>query len=361
MYQRSLATSSSAALDPDIYTVGWICALDIEASIACEFLDKKDDLDKSLARADVNRYTLGTIGAHKVVIATIPPAGDSSATSISSRVKDMLYTFPNIRVALSVGIGSGVPAYCDIRLGDVVVGIPKDGRGGVVQYELDDSFGNTAVRLAETVYAPSRAMLNTIVSQRDEYPDVEEQIRDVIGSILDANPILREKYRRPKPETDVLSHANTVRQGNMYEGSYSKASGRAIHRPRRPDRLYDCVVYYGTVASGTSHIFDTFTRDKLVANNDVLCFENEAAGLTDRFRYLAIRGISEYSDSHGTEEWQRFAAMAAAAFAKSLLVRTPLQLIEKEMKIKDALSLGKYSSLSFHYFKTISKRIGLSV
>lgn len=54
--------------------------------------------------------------------------------------RDMIRSFPNIRIGLIVGIGGGAPTLRnDIRLGDVIVGILKNGQGEVLQYD----FGKT--------------------------------------------------------------------------------------------------------------------------------------------------------------------------------------------------------------------------
>jgi nucleoside phosphorylase len=45
----------------------------------------------------------------------------------------------------------------------------------------------------------------------------------------------------------------------------------------------------------------------------------EAAGLTDHFPCLVIRGICDYCDSHKNKNWQQYAAATAAAYAKELL------------------------------------------
>jgi nucleoside phosphorylase len=45
----------------------------------------------------------------------------------------------------------------------------------------------------------------------------------------------------------------------------------------------------------------------------------EAAGIMNQFPCLVIRGICDYGDSHKSEDWQGYAAMAAAAYAKDLL------------------------------------------
>jgi nucleoside phosphorylase len=45
----------------------------------------------------------------------------------------------------------------------------------------------------------------------------------------------------------------------------------------------------------------------------------EAAGLMNSFPCLVIRGICDYADMHKNDAWQRYAAMAAAGFAKEFL------------------------------------------
>jgi hypothetical protein len=63
------------------------------------------------------------------------------------------------------------------------------------------------------------------------------------------------------------------------------------------------------------------TRDKISAQfHNALCFEMEAAGLMDIFPCLVIRGICDYSDSHKNKDWQEYAAAAAAAYARELLL-----------------------------------------
>ena len=57
----------------------------------------------------------------------------------------------------------------------------------------------------------------------------------------------------------------------------------------------------------------------------VICFEKEAAGLMNHFPCVVIRGICDYSDSHLNKDWQRYAAMTAAAYAKDLLNRVSSQ------------------------------------
>lgn len=77
------------------------------------------------------------MGKHNVVIAVLPweEYGTSSAAQVA---EDMMYNFPNIRFSLMVGIGGGAPSpKHDIRLGDIVVGLPCNDKAGVLQYDFD--------------------------------------------------------------------------------------------------------------------------------------------------------------------------------------------------------------------------------
>ena len=54
--------------------------------------------------------------------------------------------------------------------------------------------------------------------------------------------------------------------------------------------------------NGTEH--DRISKDL----KGILCFEREAAGLTNNFPCLVIRGICDYADPHKNVLWQKYAA-----------------------------------------------------
>ena len=72
----------------------------------------------------------------------------------------------------------------------------------------------------------------------------------------------------------------------------------------------------------------------------MLCFEMEAAGLMNQFKYLVVRGICDYSDSHKNDTWQGYAAMAAAAYTKQLLNRIPPTKVADQRKLSELLTDG---------------------
>lgn len=111
-----------------------------------------------------------------------------------------------------------------------------------------------------------------------------------------------------------------------------------VLRPERSEHEDNPAIHYGLIASANQLMKDALIRDRLAAEKEVLCFEMEAAGLVNTFPCLVIRGIRDYSDSHKNKEWQGYAAMVGAAYAKDLLRRITLNKIEAEKRISVILS-----------------------
>lgn len=89
--------------DSKVYTIGWICGITIEYVAAQVFLDETHNGPETVASNDHNNYTLGRIGKHNVVIAVLP-SGDCGISSATAVAKDMLRSYPNIKIGLMVGL-----------------------------------------------------------------------------------------------------------------------------------------------------------------------------------------------------------------------------------------------------------------
>ena len=57
---------------------------------------------------DANSYTWGCIRDHNVVVASLP-AGTYGTIPAATTALPMLFSFPNIRIGLFVGIGADIP------------------------------------------------------------------------------------------------------------------------------------------------------------------------------------------------------------------------------------------------------------
>jgi len=325
---------------PKDYTVGWICAVHTEYVAAQAFLDREHDRPEVLSPNDNNDYTLGEIGGHNVVIAVLPD-GEYGISSAASVARDMLHSFTNIRFGLVVGIGGGAPSRKhDVRLGDIVVSISRDGRGGVFQYDFGKTIQGLSFWPTGFLNQPPTILRAAVSGLKASYEMKGHQLDKAIGDILENNRKMRRKYKRPDPDSDKLYRSEVLHP--LHEASCAGSCGndpsKLIIRPERTEDDDNPAIHYGLIASANQVMKDALIRDTLAAEKDVLCFEMEAAGLMNHFPCLVIRGICDYSDSHKNKEWQGYAAMAAAAYAKDLLCRIVPQQVEAEKKIGDILS-----------------------
>lgn len=77
-----------------------------------------------------NVYTLGNIGAHRIVCTKLPTVGHTreAMTAAGNTTTRLLGTFQKVDYVFLVGVGGGVPHYTNynkhVRLGDVVISCP---------------------------------------------------------------------------------------------------------------------------------------------------------------------------------------------------------------------------------------------
>ncbi|KAK8914813.1 Ankyrin repeat and KH domain-containing protein mask [Metarhizium anisopliae] len=270
-------------LDNSEYTVGWITALPHERAAARAMLDEMHGPPQRRHEKDDNIYDLGSVRReggqqHYVVIASLP-LGQYGNTAATTAAAQMLSSFPAIKFGLMVGTGGGIwSEKNDIRLGDVVVSKPEGSFGGVKQYDPGKATVD-GFQCFGWLKPPPRVLLNAINALQGKHDMERSMIPDILRDMHKKHPLM--KQPRTGPDCDPFIH-------------------------------------YGTIASGDKVIKDPQTRDLLA--QDCLCFETEAAGLMNDFPCLVIRGISDYCDSHKNDEWQKYAAATAAAYAKELLL-----------------------------------------
>jgi nucleoside phosphorylase len=298
-----------------------------EYVVACEFLDEEYPTPAASPLRDDNTYTFGRIGHHNVVIACLP-RGKYGLTSAASVARDMLRSFTSIRFGLLVGIGGGAPSpKHDIRLGDVVVSSPIDKMGGVIHYEFGKTIQNQKFERTGALNAPPMTLLTALNAIGALHERKGHRIAESVNRMLERNQRLRKKYQRPELGTDRLYKSNFVHpdRDQACDKVCSAETVQLIQRNKRAVDEDDPVVHYGLIASADRLMKDAQVRDTLARDEEVLCFEMEAAGLLDHFPCVVIRGICDYSDTHKNDLWHGYAAATAAAYAKELLevISTP--------------------------------------
>ncbi|KAJ5041338.1 hypothetical protein NUH16_011174 [Penicillium rubens] len=290
---------------------------------------------------DNNDYTFGRIGKHNVVIAVLPD-GEYGISAAAGVAVNMLNSFPNVRIGLLVGIGGGAPSPThDIRLGDIVVSNPLNGRSGVVQYDFGKTIQAQRFKPTGFLNKPPTILRTAVNGLQARYEREGHQLGEMVNEVLKKKPKLRKKYQRPEFESDRLYRSQVVHSptnGSSCVVNCGNDSASFVPRAPRSEDEDNPAIHYGLIASANQLLKDALIRDTIAAQMGVLCFEMEAAGLMNHFPCLVIRGICDYSDSHKSKEWQGYAAMTAAAYAKDLLYQIPTQKVEAEKTIETTLS-----------------------
>jgi nucleoside phosphorylase/tetratricopeptide (TPR) repeat protein len=226
---------------------------------------------------DIRTYHCGTVpiqGTDRVyhVVVLLPSMGEISAANAATDA----ITLWNPRFVLMVGIAGGIPQD-DLDLGDVVVA------DQVVGYE----YGK--------------------VTDHESKP-YEIKPRD---RVYPASALLLDRVR------------------NFWDESWTQQ----VNAPR-PDNATRAVskLFIGPIASGNKVIASTEFRQKLTTRwPKLIAVEMEAEGIFaavfDRPQIrgtLVIRGISDMADERKSDDWQEYAADAAAAFAVGFLKSGPV-------------------------------------
>jgi nucleoside phosphorylase len=250
---------------------------------------------------------------------------------------NLIRTFPSIRTGLMVGIGGGVPGSVDVRLGDVVVGY------NVVQHDLCKIIQGSRVYRTGTPKSPPSSLLAAVSKLRAIHESDSSRVPEFLQQMIIKHPKMT-KYTCPSSAQDRLFLA-TYSHSPERANCDSCDTSMLVYRPPRMDN--HPVIHYGNVASGNQVMKDAISRDEIARELNIICFEMEAAGLSDALPCLVIRGICDYSDSHKNKQWQEYAAAAAAAYAKELLVEAiPIAVMRPFPKSYDSYSAGKLNSLA---------------
>lgn len=310
-------------MDPADFTVGWICALPLELNAAQGMLEEEYDAKEIRKHPrDSNEYCLGRIASHKIVLTCLISTGKTKAGLAASHMCDTFKNLAHVGFILMVGIGGGIPGAApgqDVRLGDVVVSMPSGVYGGVIQHDSGRFMQNGVFQRTGSLRAPPSNLQSVVRLLAARHESEENCLTKHIEEMLKKNPKRTRAgtdYRRPSRRHDLLFKAEYIHREDGDACMDCDKEQLVARRDRSED---EPVIHYGNIVSGDGLIRDALKRDQFGKDYGALCVEMEAAGLMDEYPCLVIRGVCDYSDSHKNKDWQRYAAAAAAAYAKELL------------------------------------------
>lgn len=244
--------------------------------------------------------------------------------------------FPNIRFALMIGTGGGIPSSkFDIRLGDIAVSIPRDGHPGVIEYDYGKYERDGKFVLKGSLNKPPPILISADGSLEED----EEMDESPLGAILEG---ITNKRGYARPESDDVLFEQTfhhVNEGEDFSGCEASSEKKIMPRKTREEEIK---VHRGLILSGGAVVKNPDDRAHLCRSNETaICFEMEAAGIMDQIPCLVVRGICNYADTHKNDEWRHYAAATAAAYGKAILTKVHMSELEQTRSMRAILDNGE--------------------
>jgi nucleoside phosphorylase len=331
--------------DGSQFTIAIFCALPLEADAVSELFE--DILGKEVnnhrkAVGDDNTYTLGKIMHHNVVLVHMAGMGKGTASQAASSMRS---SYPEIKLALMVGICGGVPSHHggkdDLILGDVVIS------DGIVQYDFGRRFPDTFLSKARPEVAGPKlrgllAKLKGLRGQERIETKLSQHLRvlqDKLGPKragypgMEKDELFQSSYRHKHRDPAVcgLCSACTLGTDPVCEEARSLTcqqlgcqKGELVSRKRLQEASASGYppspkIHFGFVGSGDTVMKSGQHRDDTASQHDLIAFEMEASGVWDILPCLVIKGVCDYADSHKNKFWQHYAAATAACCMKAVL------------------------------------------
>ncbi|XP_073972428.1 uncharacterized protein isoform X2 [Rhodnius prolixus] len=276
-----------------------------------------------------NVYTLGNVGAHRIVCTKLPTLGYTreAVTSAGNTTTRLLGTFQKVDHVFIVGVGGGVPHYTDytkhVRLGDVIVSAAS--KPNTAAYTYCENVINSAEEEYTFEYK-SHSPVNTIIQDiaaklKQEYDLRGESLwydylKDGLSVLDNQN---EHEFNRPSVDTDKL---------------YMAIGGKDVIEVAHPQPLDETDgtrmegyprVHLGPIASGRSVSKDARLREAFTSKSQALAFDFESDSVIEsivgncRDSWALVRGVADYKDGQRKGPWQPYASLAAAALVKAII------------------------------------------
>lgn len=283
-----------------------VTALPKEATAMKIMLDKHERFGLS---TDPNLYNLGVIyldgdpaRPREIILASSGMGKVHASTLATSAIQ----SFPGIDHIIMTGIAGGCPDHEDVerhvRLGDIVY----SDESGIIEYDFvkETEDERQKRRFPEKPSARLLKVAHDLVSEERlgvrPWVDYLQRVRG------------RHGFDRPSGDKDVLHHGEDI-----------------VPHPHDPLRRDGHPrIYGGGIGTADTLLKNAATRDELRDKYKVRAVEMEASGIQSAAwaqgkDVFVVRGICDYCDTHKNDDWQEYAAAAAAAYTRALVEALP--------------------------------------
>ncbi|ELU18921.1 hypothetical protein CAPTEDRAFT_210402 [Capitella teleta] len=316
-------------------TVAIITLLYSEKLAVDAMMESKTTFIRYKTEGEGQVYTVGMIGKQRVVCTKLARLGHkgNSWVAAGNVVTRLLGTFSRIEHVILVGVGGGILHLDDdlrnVRKGDVAVSKPEFPGGAV--YTTVTSVKKAAdgeLNFSTKSWSPESDELAKIIASFQSSSRRNFNLYDAMSGYM--KEALKEleggeaRFDRPPAELD---RPYQIIRGEEVEVSHPKVI-RGSPRQLYPDQP---IVHYGGIGTGSILNEDSALRSEFAIYNEVNAIDSGFEAILDSIdgnckeSFCVIRGISDYTDGQRRQEWQPYAALAAAALMKAIVISLPVE------------------------------------
>lgn len=308
-------------------TIAIITAQYCEKLAVDAMLESKETFVRYTTVGESNVYTLGNIGAHRIVSTKLPSVGSTreAMTAAGNTTTRLLGTFQKVDYVFIVGLAGGIPHYTDykkhVRLGDVVIAAVSD----QIKSSLD-ALGRTNAKPYCYVYN-GQGDLKTYYPVDDCLQAIGKslQLNDdgkkpwevyIKEGLINLNNRSDNDFSRPSPNTDKL---------------YMNIGNKDVIEVAHPvdqddvDGVPQTRIHVGPIGSGYDLIKSDSLRTQYSQEYGLVATDVEMNSVLDsivgncRDSFILVKGVSDYKDGTTSKKWQNYASLAAAAVMKTII------------------------------------------
>jgi len=286
-------------------TVLLVTALAKEAAAVKATFDSRELVSVS---GDSNIYEIGVFesnNSRRLVLSATCGMGTLNASSLAANA---LRSFPQLQHIIMVGIAGGCPNHDKsdehVRLGDVVLSGPD----GIIEHDfVKETLEGRKIR--SSPQRPSAALLNVATHLQAEELLGNRPWESIAALSLE---LLGDDYKRPPTSADVLYKEDQI-----------------VPHPKDPQRRDGAPrIFSGVIAAADTLLKNAASRDSLRDRFGVRAVEMEASGVQNAAWHqgkdvFVVRGICDYCDAAKNDDWQKYAALIAAAYVRVIVQTMP--------------------------------------
>lgn len=304
-------------------TIAIITAQYCEKLAVDSMLENKETFVRYTTVGESNVYTLGNIGAHRIVSTKLPSVGSTreAMTATGNTTTRLLGTFQKVDYVFIVGVAGGVPHYTDykkhVRLGDVVISYVDKNKALLGRTEKPYVYVYSSGEDLKT-YFPVNDCLQQIAenlqSSMESKRPWEEYLKDGLKNLSMKTDT---DFNRPALNTDKLFM--NIGNNEVIEVAHPISGEDVV------DGLPRSRLHLGPIGSGRDLVRNDSLRMNFVKNHGLLATDVEMSSVLDsiigncRESFILVKGISDYKDGMSTRKWQNFSSLAAASVMKAII------------------------------------------